>query len=1019
MAQETEIEFKNKCKVLLQPLESVDDLQNWLYVFLDLYFPKGTVYPDSTHGPADAMWRIYHLMKTGENMDIPQVCMLASRDSFKTLGAAAMQVLCMLHFRISIAHMAAISSQSDKAIQYINAFLRKLKPYLEDNGWKQSSDNKKMISWLTDEGQEVYIRIVIATISGANSEHVPMLCIDGDADVMCKNNTTTNRVRRNKKAKNIYKNFQNKKETEVYTFNHSKGIFEFKKITAAYKQQKEVFEVSLSNGKKLNISKDHPICDIKGQYKPLDSFNIGDRVLFLGKQQSNVEIDLKKKEDIEYNYPEQETDDIYQILLGSLLGDGSIHKKENNNAYFYEQHCLEQSDYLKWKESILSKKFHTRYANSNSGYTGNKSIRLETGNSFDLNKWVNFRKNIDLEKLYKLSPLGLAVWFMDDGSSNQTLEFHTQSFSYEDVLKLKSVLYYNFNIIVEPYRVKNYNKEGDFYYTLRGSVSEKYKLYKICKDHIHPNLMYKFEKLIGITIKKCSICESEHTTKETNNLSTVCNSTICRSIKYNQLKDVKIESIESKGVKEVYDFTVEGNHNFFANQILVHNCIDEVDVVQDPRALKEAQMIPSTFGKYYPLTVYLSTRKFAGGLMEKTLKQTINAGGEILRWNILDVTERIPHDVARVDEPRKIRYISRELPMETLMEEDWNRLPDETKHKYEKLEAYAGIADHPFLPVMRNYLVDRPQDDYGGLYKKLVATHNNFKQLDADMADAQLLCNKPSSSGLVYPRFDSVQNVLSVQQAWEKLSGNTTPCDFRMLKQYILDLGVTIIGGGDWGFTDWTVLPTLALLPGGEVWHMDTLMAQGLEIDDIVKYGKELQDDWLTDKWWVDQNYPSYLQTLRRKAGWKCPKFTKDVAAGIAALQGKIVDSTNVRKYFIIDTPNNKPVINAFGEYRWATDGKGEIIEGKPYHDKEGVSDIMDSIRYPFQNLFSKGAKPSFRMAGQNLKDKQKQLVTSAEDLQEIAKNVNSDLMKQKIASLATKAPTSAKKSGSKKKILW
>lgn len=623
MAQETEIEFKNKCKVLLQPLESVDDLQNWLYVFLDLYFPKGTVYPDSTHGPADAMWRIYHLMKTGENMDIPQVCMLASRDSFKTLGAAAMQVLCMLHFRISIAHMAAISSQSDKAIQYINAFLRKLKPYLEDNGWKQSSDNKKMISWLTDEGQEVYIRIVIATISGANSEHVPMLCID------------------------------------------------------------------------------------------------------------------------------------------------------------------------------------------------------------------------------------------------------------------------------------------------------------------------------------------------------------------------------------------------------------EVDVVQDPRALKEAQMIPSTFGKYYPLTVYLSTRKFAGGLMEKTLKQTINAGGEILRWNILDVTERIPHDVARVDEPRKIRYISRELPMETLMEEDWNRLPDETKHKYEKLEAYAGIADHPFLPVMRNYLVDRPQDDYGGLYKKLVATHNNFKQLDADMADAQLLCNKPSSSGLVYPRFDSVQNVLSVQQAWEKLSGNTTPCDFRMLKQYILDLGVTIIGGGDWGFTDWTVLPTLALLPGGEVWHMDTLMAQGLEIDDIVKYGKELQDDWLTDKWWVDQNYPSYLQTLRRKAGWKCPKFTKDVAAGIAALQGKIVDSTNVRKYFIIDTPNNKPVINAFGEYRWATDGKGEIIEGKPYHDKEGVSDIMDSIRYPFQNLFSKGAKPSFRMAGQNLKDKQKQLVTSAEDLQEIAKNVNSDLMKQKIASLATKTPTSAKKSGSKKKILW
>ena len=371
--QESEEEFENKVDVLLQPLSSAEELRDWMNVFLDLNFPTGVVYPTSTHGPVEAMWRIYELMKTGENEFIPQACMLASRDSFKTLGAAALEILCMLHFRISVAHMAAISSQSDKAIQYVTSFFRKLKPYLNANGWKQSSDNKKMVAWLTDEGQEVYIRIVIATIAGANSEHVPMLFID------------------------------------------------------------------------------------------------------------------------------------------------------------------------------------------------------------------------------------------------------------------------------------------------------------------------------------------------------------------------------------------------------------EVDVVQDPRALKEAKMIPSTFGKWFPLTIYLSTRKFAGGLMEKTLKQTITAGGEILRWNILDVTERIPHDIAKINEPRQIRYISTDLPMESLLESEWNTLPDERKHKYERLEAYAGIADHPLLPVMRNYLVDRPQEDYGGLFKKLSATLNNFRQIEPDMANAQLLCNKPSSSGLVYPRFDEVRNVLSVQEAWEKI----------------------------------------------------------------------------------------------------------------------------------------------------------------------------------------------------------------------------------------------------------
>jgi len=158
---------------------------------------------------------------------------------------------------------------------------------------------------------------------------------------------------------------------------------------------------------------------------------------------------------------------------------------------------------------------------------------------------------------------------------------------------------------------------------------------------------------------------------------------------------------------------------------------------------------------------------------------------------------------------------------------------------------------------------------------------------------------------------------------------------------------------------------------------------------------------------------------LKRKAGMRCPKFTKDVAAGISALQGRVVDSLNVRRYFVLDTPNNKQVKDAFGEYRWATDGKGEIIEGKPYHDKDGVSDIMDSIRYPFQNLFSKGAKPAFGVAGNTNTDKQKKLVNSAADLAAVAKNVNADLMKQTIGHLAPNQPNTGAKRTAKKKIMW
>lgn len=803
---------KLKHNLILRPLESKEELQAWVYLFFDILFPMGVVCPDSTHGPVDAMWEIYRLMKTGESADCPQVCMLSSRDSYKTLNAAALEVLCMLHFEIPVAHMAAIKSQSAKAIQYINGFFRKVRPYLEAHGWTKKSDSKTYIDWITPKGDTVWLNVVTATLAGANSEHVPMLCVDGDTDIMCKNiNTKTNRVRRNKKAKSLYKNFMKGKTDLVYTFNHATGTFEFKKILKAFKQEKEVFKVQIEGSRDLLLSEDHPILSINGGYKPLKDFSVGDQVLKLGKQQSNINTDIK--------------------------------------------------------------------------------LRVE---------------------------------------------------------------------------------------------------------------------------KECKYCKDTFMPFESGNTTYHCNSVLCRSIRYNQLKPKTIKSIESVGFRDVYDFTIEDNHNFFANQILVHNCVDEVDVVQDPRALREAKMIPSVWGKYFPLTVYLSTRKFAGGLMEKTLDETIKTGGKVLRWNIVDVTARITLEEAQANLPKVIRYVTRELPMETIMEDEWKKLPNENKVKYEKVEAYQGIADHPMLPVMRNYLVDRPQTDVGDLYKPLVAVHNNFKQLPPDMGEAQLLCNKPSSSGLVYPRFDSQKNVLTVREALKKLIGEQMEIDsFEYLKDYIKNLGIPIIGGADWGMTDMTSFVILAMLPGGEVWHLDTLAMSGLEIDDIVKYGKELQEDWGVHKWYADQNYPAYLSMLRRKAGWKCPKFTKVVLDGIAGLQSKIVDSSNVRKYFVINTPSNQAVIDAFGVYRWATDGKGDVIEGKPEHGNDGTSDIMDSIRYPAQNLFIKGARPVITQTGKSKKN----VSPTIEENKKLAEKLNEQAMKEKIGSLATNDGISkVKKKG---KIFW
>ena len=58
---------KIKSHLILERLNSKEELQDWIYNYLDIKFPMGTVYPDSTHSPVEAMWRIYEIYKIWKN----------------------------------------------------------------------------------------------------------------------------------------------------------------------------------------------------------------------------------------------------------------------------------------------------------------------------------------------------------------------------------------------------------------------------------------------------------------------------------------------------------------------------------------------------------------------------------------------------------------------------------------------------------------------------------------------------------------------------------------------------------------------------------------------------------------------------------------------------------------------------------------------------------------------------------------------------------------------------------------
>lgn len=395
--------------------------------------------------------------------------------------------------------------------------------------------------------------------------------------------------------------------------------------------------------------------------------------------------------------------------------------------------------------------------------------------------------------------------------------------------------------------------------------------------------------------------------------------------------------------------------------------IDELDLISSD-ILKEAKNITGFSKGRHGMMVYLSTRKYAFGAMADAIDRADEMGYEVLRWNIIDMTEYCPPSRHLPDEPKLDRYVAINLPLKQIAPEEFEVLPPTEKPKWKLIkDVHAGCAKCPLLPVCKKRLSEKDPNSVGGLYKPIPVVIQKFKENDPDTAEAQLLCWRPGSEGLVFPRFSLKKdngNVINLDQAYETLTGDPRKNVTELtLMQKLKDLQIPIFCGVDWGFTHDTVIVVLAKLPNDEIWVLDCFASPGLEFSDVLATAIGFRDRFNPDKWFCDQAMPSHIKSFNRNH-MKSPSFTKDVIAGIEALRSKIVSANGKRLFKVLDTINNKKVINAITKHRFLLDGQGNSTS-KP-DDEPGIADICDALRYVGQNLFPvKGPqKPSAVWSG-------------------------------------------------------
>ena len=191
------------------------------------------------------------------------------------------------------------------------------------------------------------------------------------------------------------------------------------------------------------------------------------------------------------------------LLIGLLIGDGTI----SSNFVFKLSHSVEQREYLEWKVKLLDK-FQIKNNGikeyiSTCGYNIGKGVLYSQMSVIPTIKALRRtvyipKKTITRKLLNWLTPLEIAIWYMDDGHIN--VNTSKQRSSIQHTIKIATCVDENTVEVIIQYFLDIWNikfrkfPEGKNTFSIASSSEEDYsKFVNLIKPFVEqvPSMLYK------------------------------------------------------------------------------------------------------------------------------------------------------------------------------------------------------------------------------------------------------------------------------------------------------------------------------------------------------------------------------------------------------------------------------------------------------------------------------------------------------------------------------------------------
>src|SRR5579859_4244884 len=254
----------------------------------------------------------------------------------------------------------------------------------------------------------------------------------------------------------------------------------------------------------------------------------------------------------------------WQVILGSVMGDGNLSRPvrtTDESARFRMGHGAKQAAYLDWKVSLLDNIPHCRTENAKGAVFADFTPLSELSELREIVYQGDGRRHITWDYLKKLTPLALAIWYMDDGCftvRSKGVQERTQGGSGRIEICLEAMSTGSRERVIEYLRdtygldVKLRERSAQKVAMLQFTTAASANFQKIVAPYIHPSMAYKLlPRFRGQFAVEAEFVEP-----------------VIRPV---PAKILEISPKAGYRIMNRYDIEVEGSHNYLADGVIVHN----------------------------------------------------------------------------------------------------------------------------------------------------------------------------------------------------------------------------------------------------------------------------------------------------------------------------------------------------------------------------------------------------------------------------------------------------------------